>query len=100
MTNESYSPRTEWLVEVTWRDWKKAGAKGPTSEYGPMETEEQRDSFLDWMRRDRDIVATRVLERRAYYTPWTGPEEVSVVTDEEREARLAEYHQRILSGEG
>jgi hypothetical protein len=77
-------PQVEWAVEVTWRDWKKAGAKGPTSQYGPFETEEHRDSFLNSQRRDRAITATRVLTRLAAYTPWDPSGEANPTSQEER----------------
>lgn len=79
---------TEWAVEVTWVDAKKAGAQGPTSQYGPFETEAHRDKFLTEMRRDRAISATRVLTREASYTPWEPTGEASPISDEERDALL------------
>lgn len=88
--------RTEWAVEVTWRDWKKAGAKGPTSQYGAFETEGHRDRFLASQRKDRDVTATRVLTRRAAYTPWVGPETSEQTTEAEREALLAAEYERII----
>jgi hypothetical protein len=87
--------RTEWAVEVTWRDWKKAGAKGPTSLYAQFDTPEQRDQFLAIQRRDRDVAATRVLTRLAAYTPWEGPESPEATSDEEREALLASLYTEI-----
>lgn len=87
--------RTEWAVEVTWLNWKKAGAKGPTSQYGPFETEEHRDRFLDQQRRDREVTATRVLTRRAAYTPWTASGAAEPTTEEEREALLAALYEQI-----
>lgn len=93
MTEPVSEPRTEWAVEVTWRDWKAAGAKGPTSQYGPFETEAHRDNFLDMQRRDRDITATRVLSRHAAYSPWVGPSEAEPTTEEEREARLRRWYE-------
>ena len=90
------SEHTEWAVEVTWRDWRKAGAKGPTSQFGPFSTQEQRDSFLEMQRRDRDITATRVLERRAAYTDWTGPDTPTQTSEEEREALLNAYYESMM----
>jgi hypothetical protein len=89
--------RTEWAIEVTWLDWKKAGAKGPTSQFGPFETEEQCDSFLVQYRRDRDIAATRVLTRRVAYTEWEGGEPIAT-TKEERDRLLKEWLREINPG--
>jgi hypothetical protein len=88
--------RTEWAVEVTWRDWEKAGAKGPTSQFGPFDTPAQRDSFLEMQRRDRDIAATRVLTRRAAYTPWDGPDTPTPTSEEERESLLELYYEHMM----
>lgn len=90
-----FDARDEWAVEVTWRDWKKAGAKGPTSQYGPFDTPEWRDRFLGQQRRDRDVTATRVLKRRAHYTPWVGPDAPEPTTEKEREALLRAEWERI-----
>lgn len=86
---------TEWAVEVTWRDWKKAGAKGPTSQFGPFSTPESRDAFLDQQRRDRDIAATRVLTRRAAYTPWDSTDQPEPTSEADRDLRLARYYDRM-----
>lgn len=86
---------TEWAVEVTWQDWEKAGAKGPTSQYGPFENPEHRDRFLEEQRRDREVAATRVLTRHAAYTPWTGPDAVDPTSAEEREALLIQQYERM-----
>lgn len=86
---------TEWAVEVTWRDWKAAGAKGPTSQYGPFEHPFQRDQFIAMQRKDRDVAATRVLTRRAVYTPWVGPDAPSPTSEEEREALLTEFYEQM-----
>ena len=100
----NFGPRTEWAVEVTWLDWEKAGAKGPTTQYGPFETEQHRDRFLAEQRRDRDVSATRVLTRTATYTPWDGPETACATSEQEREALLAEHYEeifgRIVAGPG
>lgn len=82
---------TEWAVEVTWADWRKAGAKGPTSQFGPFDHPFQRDQFVAKMRRDRDITAIRVLTRRAVYTEWTAAGERIITSPEERERLLAEH---------
>jgi len=86
---------TEWAVEVTWTDWQKAGAKGPTSRFGPFEHPHQRDQFITIQRRDRDVAATRVLTRHAAYTPWTGPDDVIPTSEEERTALLAQLYEEI-----
>jgi hypothetical protein len=86
---------TEWALEVTWRDWKKAGAKGPTSQFGPFENRDHLDEFEKTQRRDRDIRATRVLTRRAAYTPWTGPDTPEPTTEREREQLLADLHRQL-----
>lgn len=90
-------PQVEWAVEVTWLDWKRAGAKGPTSQFGPFETEESRDRFIDTQRRDRDIAGTRILSRLAAYTPWEGPEEVEATTEEDRNERLDRLHAEMFA---
>lgn len=92
----NYEPRMEWAVEVTWLDWEKAGAKGPTSQYGPFETEEHRDRFLAEQRRDREVAATRVLTRFATYTPWDGPVDACPTSEREREALLAEHYEEMF----
>lgn len=89
-------PRVEWAVEVTWRDWRKAGAKGPTSQYGPFETPEGRDAFVRMQRRDRDVAATRVLTRLAAYSPWDGPTAPEATSEEERERLLNEEYARLF----
>lgn len=88
---------TEWAVEVTWRDWQKAGAHGPTSQYGPFDNPGQRDSFLEQQRRDRDVTATRVLTRQATYTPWEQESDQGPTTEEERNELLAAHHHKILA---
>ncbi|WP_300953852.1 hypothetical protein [Nocardioides oceani] len=86
---------TEWAVEVTWADWRAAGAKGPTSQYGPFEHESQRDLFLATQRRDRAVAATRVLTRRAAYTAWTPTSAVEETSEAERQRLLAEVYEQI-----
>lgn len=86
----------EWAVEVTWSDWHKAGAKGPTSQYGPFADEGHRDRFLECQRRDRDVAGTRVLARSAAYTPWVG-EDVSPTSSDERDVLLLREWERIHS---
>lgn len=87
----------EWAVEVLWRDWKKAGAKGPTSQFAPMDTEEQAKQFADRMRSDRDVTAVRILTRRAYYTPWSGDLTWVPITEEEREALRMKLYDEMFS---
>lgn len=85
-------PQREWAVEVTWVDWKRSGAKGPTSQYGAFKTEAGRYRFLDVQRRDREVAATRVMSRMAAYTQW-GPEtEPEPTSEEDREARLDRFY--------
>lgn len=86
---------TEWAVEITWKDWKKAGAHGPTSQYASFDTKEACDTFVDMQRRDPDVAATRVLSRRAAYTAWEGPEP-DPTTEADREARLRDYYERTF----
>lgn len=89
--------RTEWAVEVTWRDWRKAGAKGPTSQFGPFEERPPVDRFLEIQRRDRDVAATRVLTRQAAYTPWAGPENADPTSEEERDALLQAFYEQMTN---
>lgn len=89
-------PQIEWAVEVTWADWKRAGARGPTSQYGPFTTPESRDAFVDIQRRDREIAATRVLSRFAAYSPWAGPTEADATSEEDRSARLERYYAEMF----
>lgn len=89
-------PRTEWAVEVTWRDWQRAGAKGPTSQYGPFENEDHLNRFLAEQRRDRDVAATRVLTRLAAYTAWTGPSQVLPTSEEERQVLLTQAYESMF----
>lgn len=93
-------PHVEWAVEVTWRDWKKAGAKGPTSQYGPFDKREAADRFLDQQRRDRDVAATRVFERLAAYTVWDSIEEPEPTSEADRNLRLARYYDRMADEMG
>jgi hypothetical protein len=85
----------EWAVEVTWVDYVKAGAKGPTSQFGPFDDRDDRDRFLKMQRRDRDIAATRVLSRIATYTDWEGVPDAEPTTVEERERLLMEWHAEV-----
>lgn len=85
-------PRVEWAVEVTWRDWKKAGAKGPTSQFGPFEDEGARDRFIDVQRRDRDVAATCVFTRWAAFTVWDSTEEPEPTSEADRNLRLARFY--------
>lgn len=94
-TPNDAAPRTEWAVEITWVDWRKAGAMGPTSLRGPLETIEECERLLSEVRRDRAVAATRVLTRQAAYTPWAGPEVADVVTEQEREALLQDLFDRM-----
>lgn len=94
-------PVLEWAIEVTWADWKKAGAQRPTSQYGPFSDEERATIFHTQQRRDRAIAATRVLTRYATYTPWevatlpvgeTGP-----TSEAERDRLHEEYLQALMA---
>lgn len=85
----------EWAVEVTWVDHVKAGAKGPTSQYGPFDNQEHRDRFLKEQRRDRAVAATRVLTRVATYTEWEGVPDANPTTEEERERLLMELYEEV-----
>lgn len=90
-------PNVEWAVEITWVDPEKSGAKGPTSQYGEFEDQEHLASYLRTCRQDRAIAATRIMRRRAGYTPWEPTEEPQPTSEEERERLYREFMEEVYA---
>ena len=96
-TQPELGARVEWGVEVTWVDPARAGALGPTSQYGPFTSIRQVESFVDQQRIDEEIAATRVLARAAAYTDWAPLTESEPTTREDRAARKERLFEKLMA---
>ena len=86
---------TEWAVEITWVDWRKAGVRGPTSTFEGFTDPGHIEAFLETQRIDHAVASTRVFERRAAHTAWQPISDPDPTSDADRDAWLVRHYKRL-----